>query len=43
MVLTGTGTADGTGKIPDMVALEPPYVGNSRFTIAVGNIAPGSR
>lgn len=41
-VLTGSGVA-ANGSTPEIVALEPPYAGNPRFTIAVGNIAPGSQ
>jgi uncharacterized protein (TIGR03437 family) len=41
-VLTGSGVGSNEG-IPEIVALEPPYAGNPRFTIAVGNIAPGSQ
>ncbi len=38
--LLGTGAGS---SIPEIVALEPPYAGNPRFTIALGNVTPGAQ
>ncbi|HEY0429115.1 MAG TPA: cytochrome c peroxidase [Pyrinomonadaceae bacterium] len=35
--ITGTGVAGANGQIPQVTAIEPPIVGNPRFTVAVSN------
>ena len=41
-LITGTGLAGTAGKIPQLVALEPPLLGNKSFTIALSNAKAGS-
>jgi cytochrome c peroxidase len=36
-VITGTGVAGAGGQVPQVTAIEPPIVGNPRFTVAVSN------
>lgn len=42
-VLVGPGVADAAGRLPEAVALEPPYAGSVRFTVAVDKVAALAR
>jgi uncharacterized protein (TIGR03437 family) len=41
--LTGNGRAAVNGTVPEIIAIEPPFAGHQRFTIALSGIAPGSQ
>ncbi|MEP6961411.1 MAG: hypothetical protein ABI995_05000, partial [Acidobacteriota bacterium] len=40
-VLLGAGVAGPGGSVPQAIALEPPYLGNPRFTVALSDVPPG--
>lgn len=42
-VLVGAGVAGPDGRVPEAVALEPPFAGSPRFTVALGNVPAGAR
>ncbi|HLM01469.1 MAG TPA: cytochrome c peroxidase, partial [Pyrinomonadaceae bacterium] len=42
-VITGTGRAGSGGVVPQAVAIEPPLVGNSSFTVAVSKALGGAQ
>jgi uncharacterized protein (TIGR03437 family) len=41
--ITGSGRAAVNGTVPEIIAIEPPFAGHQRFTIALSGIAPGSQ
>jgi cytochrome c peroxidase len=41
-VISGTGVAGSGGQIPQPIAIEPPFVGNPSFTVAVTNAIGGA-
>jgi cytochrome c peroxidase len=41
--ITGTGVAGGGGKIPQVLAVEPPLLGNPRFTVGVFEALGGAQ
>jgi uncharacterized protein (TIGR03437 family) len=41
--ITGSGIASGGRAVPEIIALEPPFAGHTRFTIALAGVAPGSQ
>lgn len=42
-IISGTGRAGTGGNIPQVLAIEPPYVGNPSFTVAVSNALPNAQ
>ncbi|MEP7270149.1 MAG: cytochrome c peroxidase [Acidobacteriota bacterium] len=41
--ITGTGVAGAGGKLPQVVAIEPPLLGNPRFTVGVYDVLGGAQ
>ncbi|MEO8096278.1 MAG: cytochrome c peroxidase [Acidobacteriota bacterium] len=42
-VLVGSATLGPGGAVPQAIAIEPPFVGNPRFTVALSNVQPGDQ